>query len=235
MLQHIRILPVLIGATALLFFVKVGGIWIKIDTFSSGISEARAEQVEPEGDALEQLAAISTPEDLEADEEQDLLGADEELQPFVNLPDDPTLFSKAEIEVLQNLSLRRKELEERGREMDMRTNLLRITEKRVEERIVELKRIETLIGGLLKRHDEETESKFKRLVKVYENMKPKDAARIFNIMDMTILLEMVERMKETKMAPILAGMDGDAAKALTIELANRRKLPDDAGKAVSIF
>ncbi len=64
MLQHIRILPVLIGATALLFFVKVGGIWIKIDTFSSGISEARAEQVEPEGDALEQLAAISTPEDL---------------------------------------------------------------------------------------------------------------------------------------------------------------------------
>ncbi len=234
-MQHVRILPVLIGATALLFFVKVGGIWIKVDTFSSGISEARAEQVTHKEDALEQLAAISAPEDMEAEEEQDLLGADEELQPFINLPDDPTLFSKAEIEVLQNLSLRRKELEERDREMDMRTNLLRITEKRVEERIGELKRIETLIGGLLKRHDEETESKFKRLVKVYENMKPKDAARIFNIMDMSILLEMVERMKETKMAPILAGMDGVAAKALTIELANRRKLPDDAGNAPTVF
>jgi flagellar motility protein MotE (MotC chaperone) len=120
-------------------------------------------------------------------------------------------------------------LEERDRELDMRANLLRITETRVQERITELKKIEGRIEGLLKRHDEETETKFRRLVKVYENMKPKDAARIFDILEMTILLEMVERMKEAKMAPILAKMNGDAAKALTIELANRRRLPEANG------
>lgn len=225
---HIRVLPVLIGATALLFFVKVGGLWVKVDALGGGISEAHAQQTEIAGDPLEELAAGDEAEALEMGGEQDLLGADEELQPFVDLPDDPTLFTKSEIEVLQSLSLRRKELEERDREMDMRANLLRITETRVEERIAELKKIETQIGALLKRHDEEKEYKFKRLVKVYENMKPKDAARIFDIMEMKILLEMVERMKESKMAPILAKMNGDAAKALTIELANRRRLPDPA-------
>lgn len=231
MLEHIRILPILIGAAALLFLVKVGGIWIKIDALGSGISEAQAEQVAPGGDALERLAASGGPPDMGmgGDEEQDLLGADEELQPFLDLPDDPTLFTKSEIEVLQNLSLRRAELEERDRELGMRADLLRITETRIEERIVELKRIEGKIEGLLQRHDEETEAKFKRLVKVYESMKPKDAARIFNMMEMRILLEMVERMKEVKMAPILAKMDGNAAKTLTIELANRRRLPDTAG------
>jgi flagellar motility protein MotE (MotC chaperone) len=228
MLGHIRVLPVLIGATALLFFVKVGGLWVKVDALGGGISEAHAQQTEIAGDPLEQLAAGDEAEAMEMGGEQDLLGADEELQPFVDLPDDPTLFTKSEIEVLQSLSLRRKELEERDREMDMRANLLRITETRVEERIAELKKIETQIEALLKRHDEEREAKFKRLVKVYENMKPKDAARIFNIMEMKILLEMVERMKEAKMAPILAKMNGDAAKALTIELANRRRLPDPA-------
>lgn len=228
MLGHIRVLPVLIGATALLFFVKVGGLWVKVDALGGGISEAHAQQTEIAGDPLEELAAGDEAEALEMGGEQDLLGADEELQPFVDLPDDPTLFTKSEIEVLQSLSLRRKELEERDREMDMRANLLRITETRVEERIAELKKIETQIGALLKRHDEEKEYKFKRLVKVYENMKPKDAARIFDIMEMKILLEMVERMKESKMAPILAKMNGDAAKALTIELANRRRLPDPA-------
>jgi flagellar motility protein MotE (MotC chaperone) len=229
MLQHIRILPVLIGATALLFFVKIGDIWLQLDDQGAGIAGAQAEQVEAEGDALERLAAEDTAEELDIGAEQDMLGADEELQAFTDLPDDPTLFTKSEIQVLQNLSLRRKNLEERGRELDMRTNLLRITETRVDERISELKKIESRIEGLLKRHDEETEAKFKRLVKVYENMKPKDAARIFDILEMRILLEMVERMKEAKMAPILAKMDGESAKALTIELANRRKLPDASG------
>lgn len=229
MLQHIRILPVLIGTAALLFFVKVGNIWLEFDDQGAGITGAQAEQMEADGDALERLAAGDTAEELDIGAEQDLLGADEELQAFADLPDDPTLFSKSEIEVLQNLSLRRKNLEARGRELDMRTNLLRITETRVDERISELKKIENRIEGLLKRHDEETEAKFKRLVKVYESMKPKDAARIFDILEMRILLEMVERMKEAKMAPILAKMDGESAKALTIELANRRNLPEANG------
>jgi flagellar motility protein MotE (MotC chaperone) len=57
-------------------------------------------------------------------------------------------------------------------------------------------------------------------------MKPKDAARIFEELEMDILLPVVERMKERKTAPILAKMNADKAKAITTELAQRRLLPE---------
>jgi flagellar motility protein MotE (MotC chaperone) len=63
------------------------------------------------------------------------------------------------------------------------------------------------------------------LVKIYENMKPKDAAKIFEQLDMGIMLEVVERMKEQKVAPILAEMNPVKARELTSELAQRRQMP----------
>ena len=74
-------------------------------------------------------------------------------------------------------------------------------------------------------HDEETEAQMKSLVKIYEAMKPKDAARIFEQLDLVVLLDVIERMKERKTAPILANMDPERAKTITLELAQRRTLP----------
>ena len=79
---------------------------------------------------------------------------------------------------------------------------------------------------MLRQFDKEEEAQIKSLVKVYENMKPKDAARIFNRLEMDILLDVVERMKEKKMAPVLAQMSPEKAEALTVELATRRQLPE---------
>jgi flagellar motility protein MotE (MotC chaperone) len=61
-------------------------------------------------------------------------------------------------------------------------------------------------------------------------MKPKDAARIFGELDMVVLLDVIERMKERKIAPILAEMNPQRAKAITIELAQRRGLPEQSGQ-----
>ena len=56
-------------------------------------------------------------------------------------------------------------------------------------------------------------------------MKPKEAARLFNEMDMSLLVRVFEKMKESKSAPILALMDSAKATALTAELANKKTLP----------
>jgi len=56
-------------------------------------------------------------------------------------------------------------------------------------------------------------------------MKPKDAARVFDTLDMPILLDVLQRMKERLAAPILANMDPERAKSVTVELAQRRQLP----------
>ncbi len=56
---------------------------------------------------------------------------------------------------------------------------------------------------------------------MYENMKPKDAGRIFDRLDMSVLIEVASRIKPQKMADILAQMSGEAAEKLTVELARR--------------
>ncbi|MCW5730739.1 MAG: hypothetical protein KIT20_08280 [Alphaproteobacteria bacterium] len=138
---------------------------------------------------------------------------------------DPSSYSKSEVEILQSLSQRREELEAKARDLEFREQLLGATAKQVDEKIAALKEIERRIEDLLKKRDEEEERNLRSLVKVYENMKPVDAARIFEQLEMAILLDVVERMREAKVAPILAQMNPGKAKKVTEELAARRALP----------
>jgi len=140
-----------------------------------------------------------------------------------------TDFTRAEVELLQQLSERRTELDRRERDIELRDNLLRATEKRIEEKIAELKKIEGRIDALLKKHDEQEEQRLLSVVKIYETMKPKDAAKVMERLDMPILLDVSERMKTAKMAAILAEMDTTRARAVTTELATRRRLPTTGG------
>jgi len=138
---------------------------------------------------------------------------------------DPASVTDAELEVLQKLSARRTELETRDKALEVRARLLEATERRIDGKIAELKKIQDTIGSLLKQHDEQKEEQMKSVVKIYEAMKPKEAARIFEELDMAILLDVVERMSERRTAPIMANMTPAKAKAMTAALAQRRDLP----------
>ncbi len=59
-------------------------------------------------------------------------------------------------------------------------------------------------------------------------MKPKDAARIFEELEMDTLLLVTERMKERKLAPIMAKMNPARATEITVELSRLRNLPSDS-------
>ncbi len=140
-----------------------------------------------------------------------------------------TNLSSSEIEVLQRLVERRDQLEKRSEELDLRENLLVATEQRIDTKIAKLKDIEKTIQDLLKQYDEQELKKLKSLVVIYEKMKPKDAARIFNTLDMDVLLDVAVLMKESKLATILGNMSGKRAQELTVELATRKQLPDVDG------
>ena len=109
--------------------------------------------------------------------------------------------------------------------MDLRSGLLAAAESRIDKKVEELKLLQNTIQKLLKSHNQEQEAKMQSLVKIYENMKPKDAARIFEELDMDTLLLVVEGMKERKLAPVMASMDPLMAKEVTVELTRLRKLP----------
>ena len=127
--------------------------------------------------------------------------------------------ARSEIQVLEQLGSRRTQLDTRERELAMREQLLVAAEQRLEKKVAELKEIEARIQSLLIQKEEEDEEKLASLVKVYENMKAKDAARIFDRLEMDVLVPVAQRMKEQKIAAVLAKMDADAAKQLTVELA----------------
>jgi flagellar motility protein MotE (MotC chaperone) len=138
---------------------------------------------------------------------------------------DPLNATDAEIELLGKLASRREELERRSAEIDLRESVLQAAERRLDQKVAELKSIKSTIESLLKKHDAEEEAKLKSLVKIYESMKPKDAARILERLELPILLDVLERMREAKVAPILADMDPAKAKTVTAALAERRNLP----------
>jgi flagellar motility protein MotE (MotC chaperone) len=82
---------------------------------------------------------------------------------------------------------------------------------------------------MVKSNEQAQDAKVASLVKIYENMKPKDAARIFEALDMDTLLLVAERMKERKLAPVMAQMNSERAKDITVELTRAGQLPLPGG------
>ncbi len=231
MSTRVRLLPVLMTAAILLFGLKTVSLWTGMNAFVAGIGTAVAEepvrthtktvdQAETAkeshaGDAKEETHAAAEPV-----KKSEATGTTQE-RPVDGR--DSSFYSRSEIEVLQQLGERRDKLDAREREMEMREQLLVAAEKRVEKKVAELKAIEANIQSLLIQKEEEDENKLASLVKVYENMKAKDAARIFDKLEMDVLLPVAQRMKEQKFAAVLAKMESGAAQRLTVELAEVRE------------
>jgi flagellar motility protein MotE (MotC chaperone) len=129
--------------------------------------------------------------------------------------------SAGERAILERLGDRRQEIEARNREIDMRENLLKAAEKRVEARVAELKDMEDRVNASIKKRDEAEVARFKSLVTMYENMKAKDAARIFDRLDLRILVDVATQMNPRRLSDVLAAMTSESAEKLTVELANR--------------
>lgn len=129
--------------------------------------------------------------------------------------------SPGERAVLERLQDRREELEARNRELEMRENLIKAAEQRLEAKVSELKELEARLNTAQGARGKLEAERFKGIVQMYENMKPKDAARIFDRLDLKILVEVSTQMNARKMSEILASMTPEAAERLTVELATK--------------
>ncbi|MFV1851106.1 MAG: MotE family protein [Thalassospira sp.] len=137
---------------------------------------------------------------------------------------DPTLFTQEEIDLLQNLSVRRGELDRKEQRLDERESLIAAAEARIDAKIEEMKSLKSAIEGLVETKEVQEDDRIKKLISVYEKMKPKDAARIWNDLDMDILLQVALGMREANTAAVLSQMTPDRARALTAELAYKQDI-----------
>jgi flagellar motility protein MotE (MotC chaperone) len=129
--------------------------------------------------------------------------------------------SDAERAVLERLQARRQELEARAREIDIRESLLKAAEKRMESKVEELKGVESRITVATQQKTDADAARFKGIITMYESMKPKDAARVFDRLEMSVLFEIASQIAPRKMSDILGLMSPEAAERLTTEMARR--------------
>ena len=135
------------------------------------------------------------------------------------MPERGTAASPSERELLEKLKDRRDALAAKDRDLEMRDSLLRATERKLDEKIGQLRTMETAGDGAAGKND--PKSRYRTLVVMYENMKPKEAARVFDRLDVKVLLDLVGHMNPRKMSEILAVMEPAAAEKLTVALARQ--------------
>jgi len=143
-------------------------------------------------------------------------------------PADVTQLSASEIQVLQQLVARRGEIEKRAADLDKREALLKAAEERINAKVTEMKVLQAKVEQAIRKYDEQEEQRRQNLVRIYETMKPSEAARVFEQMDLPTLVDLVDRMNTRKVAPILAAMNPVRAKQVTTELSKRRTPADGA-------
>ena len=89
-----------------------------------------------------------------------------------------------------------------------------------------MKELEAKIQVDLKKQDELKKNQYQRLVKMYSSMKPKEAARIFDGLEMTILVDILRAMKAASGSQIVAKMNAEKARAVTLMLAKKEQLKE---------
>jgi flagellar motility protein MotE (MotC chaperone) len=131
--------------------------------------------------------------------------------------------SPSERAILERLGERREELQQRTKEIEMRERLLENAERKLEGRINELKGMEEKAEAAATKRGDTEAGALRNLVTMYEAMKPKDAAKVFDRLSHDVLVPVVLQMKPAKMAEVLAAMSPEAAEKLTVALATRAR------------
>ncbi|KAF0110446.1 MAG: hypothetical protein FD163_1943 [Hyphomonadaceae bacterium] len=127
--------------------------------------------------------------------------------------------SAAEFRLLQNLQDRRQTLDERERDIITREGIIKTADDIVKARLATLAQVEANLQRLLGQVDDVEAQRLAALVRVYEKMKPKDAARVMEGLSDEVVISIASRMKEQPLALVLAKMAPARARQITTMLA----------------
>jgi flagellar motility protein MotE (MotC chaperone) len=239
--RDIRVIPVVLIAIFGLALLKIAGLVIDggyVFDYAPQPDKPQSWAQEtfnfPGGNKTDPNDITGTVQEKPKEEAPKAAAAPEVAKPdgVVVYPDQSQQVSPSERAILERLQSRRQELEARAREIDIRESLLKSAEKRIESRVEELKAVESRIGTATEQKTEADTARFKGIITMYEGMKPKDAAKVFDRLEMSVLFEIASQIAPRKMSDILGLMSPEAAERLTIEMAHRAG-PDRSASALS--
>ena len=248
--NDVRLLPAVASVAAILLCLKAGGLAFDASAATAPAAPAQKAAAQPAAPASPPATTVPAaaaqapkrPTDpfeainsaLPMPPNRPPLSASQTAQAAAPAPAAPAVdsgVSQAEMDVLTSLAGRRGALEERQRELELKASVIAAAEKRVDEKITQLKALQTQIEALMGQREQREMQQLDGLVRIYSAMKPKDAARIFASLDNDVRINVAARMKADAMAGILSALPSDVAQKLTVELATRYKSPALAAAA----
>lgn len=108
-----------------------------------------------------------------------------------------------------------------------RSSEVALAGERLEIETARLEELKQEIESLLTRVEQAHTADVDRLVNLYRNMKPKEAAHIMNDLDIEVSVMVLGTMSERDAAPILARLNPVRAQAISKIILERSKLPGD--------
>lgn len=235
MISYSKIFPLLIIVSILSFSVRLSEVVTGFSNLSASAYAKSAEEEEHKDKADKKDTHDDTPHEeaankghmeKDANSNVDVVEGDEAKVPkWQDASDSDLDVTSIKLEMFEDLSKRRKQIEEAEKDINVREALLKAAEQELDRKVQELTSLRQEIEKLLEVQSGHEQKRIDSLVKIYEGMKPKDAARIFDTLDLDILVMVMSKMSERKVAPVLAAMNPERARTVTIMLAEERSLP----------
>ncbi len=122
---------------------------------------------------------------------------------------------------LATVRRRMAELDEREKQFEIRMVTLQRAEVEIQKNLTALVQAEESLSATIAQADGAAEKDIERLIAMYEKMKPKDAANLFEAMDSTFAAGFLARMRPDVSAEVMAGMTPTKAYSISILLAGR--------------
>ena len=137
----------------------------------------------------------------------------------------PSLFtlSASDIPLLHSLQERQEQLAERDKQLVKREEVLHFLQQQLEEKLASLVTLRKEIGSLIEEKEAFEEKRFEHLVKVYEGMKPEEAASLIERLQEDTAAKLFYRMKEKKVSQLLGFVKPEVAAKLSERLAAQQQ------------
>lgn len=144
----------------------------------------------------------------------------------MEMPDLPTEVAQCEAledvdQLIRIVKERETQLDEKSVEITNRQLILENLEDRIKAQIVELETANQNLAETLAIADGAAETDLNRLTTVYEAMKPQNAARVFENMDLTFAAGFLSRMDPQSAAMVMSELPAELAYSVSVVMAGQ--------------
>ncbi len=130
-----------------------------------------------------------------------------------------TSWTQEEINIFKGLEDRNKQLDEREKSLNVLAEELQKQRAELDGKLKKLEDVRENISKTLGEQVEKDEEKLNKLVEVYSNMKPNNAAKVFESLDENLAVDVLTRMKKDRAANILNLIEPQKARRLSEKFA----------------